>query len=51
MLVANSIDRNLETTFEFSREALKELAKLLAGREQMQQRELALMIDLDSRQN
>jgi len=51
LLVANSTHRNLGTTFEFSREALEELANAVARREQTQQRELALMIDLDSRQN
>ena len=45
LLVANSTYRNIETTFEFSREALQELANALLRREQTQQRELALMID------
>jgi hypothetical protein len=51
LLVANSTYRDLETTFEFSREALQELANALATREQTQQRELALIIDLDNGEN
>lgn len=51
LLVANSIYRNLETTFEFSREALRDLANALMRKEEMRQQELALVIDLDEGQN
>ena len=51
LLAANSIYRNLETTFEFPREALRDLAGALMRREETQHRELALVIDLDEGQN